>query len=364
MNRTPLYDAHEAAGARFVDFFGWEMPVQYTGILEETTCTRERGGIFDLCHMGRLEVRGSDREDVVERVFSGNLERLRVGRAKYGFLLNEDGYPIDDVLVYRDTDVVHIVVNATGRDKDHAWVRDAATGMGADADVLNLSDKQAMIALQGKISEDVLQPHCNVNLSRLRYYRFANAVVCEQPTLIARTGYTGEDGFELFFDKRHARPVWDALVKTGSDKGLQPVGLGARDLLRLEAGMPLYGQEINETIDPLEADLAFGVDLSLEATIGVPALRIRKENGLRREAASLACEGGRVPRHGCKVFKGDDEIGVVTSGGVSPTLGKRIARVLVTAGAAPLAATLDVDHRGKRQSMEVVPAPFYKRPRS
>ncbi len=364
MNRTPLFDAHQAAGARFVDFFGWDMPVQYTGILEETTCTRETGGIFDLCHMGRLEVRGPAREDVVERVFSGNLERLRVGRAKYGFLLNEDGYPIDDVLVYRDTDVVHIVVNATGRDKDFAWVRDAATGMNADADVLNVSDVQAMIALQGKISEAVLQPHCNVNLSRLKYYRFANAIICDQPTLIARTGYTGEDGFELFFDKQHARSVWDALLSSGSDKGLQPIGLGARDVLRLEAGMPLYGQEINESIDPLEADLAFGVDLSLEDTIGIPALKARKAEGLAREAASLAQEGGRVPRHGCKVYRGDDEIGEVTSGGISPTVGKRIARILVKAGCAPVGATLDVDHRGKRQPMTVVPAPFYKRPRA
>ena len=363
IRKTPLHAANQAAGARFVDFHGWEMPVQYEGILAEVRRVRAHGGLFDLCHMGRLVVTGPQREALVEHLFSGNLGKLRFGRAKYGFLLNEDGYPIDDVLVYRDTEVVHIVINATGRAGDTAWVTERCAAGGFDADVRNVSDEQAMIALQGPASEHVLQPLCGTDLSAVRYYGFANAPVCGHDTLLARTGYTGEDGFELFFPKEHAPAVWDALLDSGRSLEVKPIGLGARDLLRLEAGMPLYGQEIDLAIDPLEADLGFGVDLSMEGTIGVRALKARQAAGVTRTAVSLAAEGGRVPRTACPVTQGGRQIGVVTSGGVSPTLGKNIARALVEAGAASLGSTLDVEIRGRPQPMQVVAHPFYKRPR-
>ena len=361
IRKTPLHAAHAEAGARFVDFHGWEMPVQYEGILDETRRVRAHGGLFDLCHMGRLVVTGPEREALVEHVFSGNLAKLKHGRAKYGFLLNEDGYPIDDVLVYRDHDVVHIVINATGREADDAWVQQHAADF--DANVENVSDAQAMIALQGPASEHVLQPVCSADLSAVRYYGFANALVCGHEALLARTGYTGEDGFELFFDKAHAREVWDALAESGASLEVKPIGLGSRDLLRLEAGMPLYGQEINLEIDPLEADLAFGVDLAKEDTVGVPALRARKEAGVTRAAVSLAQKGGRVPRTGCKVLREGVEIGVVTSGGVSPTVDRNIARALVDASATELGTVLDIEIRGRAFPMEVVAHPFYKRPR-
>lgn len=363
IRKTPLHAAHAEAGARFVDFHGWEMPVQYEGILDETRRVRGHGGLFDLCHMGRLVITGPDREALVERVFSGNLGKLRHGRAKYGFLLNEDGYPIDDVLVYRDHEVVHIVINATGREADGAWVQAQATAGGFDARVENVSDAQAMIALQGPASEHVLQPVCSADLSAVRYYGFANALVCGHEALLARTGYTGEDGFELFFDTAHAREVWDALAESGASLDVKPIGLGSRDLLRLEAGMPLYGQEINLEIDPLEADLAFGVDLGKDDTLGVPALKARKEAGVTRTAVSLAQKGGRVPRTGCKVLRDGTEIGVVTSGGVSPTVERNIARALVDVSAAELGTTLDIEIRGRTHPMEVVAHPFYKRPR-
>ena len=363
LRKTPLHAANAASNARFVDFHGWEMPVQYAGILDETRRVRTSGGLFDLCHMGRLEIRGPDREALVEHVFSGNFERLKVGRAKYGFLLNENGYPIDDVLVYRDADVVHIVINATGRPTDGPWVVARRDAMGFDAQVEDVSETQAMIALQGKISEHVLQPLCGADLSAVRYYGFATVPVCGIDSLLARTGYTGEDGFELFFPPEKAPEVWDALLDSGRSLDLAPIGLGARDLLRLEAGMPLYGQEINLEIDPLEADLGFGLDLSKSETMGIAALVERKSAGVDREAISLAVPKGRVARTGCKVFSQGEEIGVVTSGGVSPTVQKNIARALVRKGAATLGGTLDIEIRGKSQPMEVVSHPFYKRPR-
>jgi aminomethyltransferase len=346
-----------------VDFHGWEMPVQYRGILEETRCVRERGGLFDLCHMGRLVVEGPDREDLVDRVFSGAFRSLKHGRAKYGFLLDESGYPIDDVLVYRDRDRVHVVINATGRDDDGPWVTAKRDAFGLDAEVRDVSEEQAMIALQGRISEHVLQPLCEADLSAVKYYGFTEGRVCGVRSLIARTGYTGEDGFELFFPKAHAAEVWRALSGSGRSLGLEPIGLGARDLLRLEAGMPLYGQEISREIHPLEAGLEFGVDLRKTDTVGVAALARKAGAGLRRRAVSLVAPGGRVPRTGCRVLLDGREVGVVTSGGVSPTIGKNIARALVESEAAG-AERLEVEIRGQPHPMEVVPGPFYQRPRA
>ena len=339
------------------------MPVQYTGILDETRAVRAKGGVFDLCHMGRLEIRGPDREALVTRVFSGNFGRLRVGRAKYGFLLNERGYPIDDVLVYRDEDVVHVVINATGRGKDPEWIESQRVAGGFDAIIDDRSDAQAMIALQGRISEHVLQPFCEADLSSVPYYGFTNARVDGVPTLLARTGYTGEDGFELFFAPGHAARIWAHLLDTGERLGLQPVGLGARDLLRLEAGMPLYGQEINTEIHPLEAGLSFGLAMKQTDTIGIGALREIRAQGVSRHAISLAAPSGRVPRTGCRVFVEDDEVGVVTSGGVSPTIEQNIARALVRTEVGEVGSTLSVEIGKKRWPMTVVDHPFYRRGR-
>jgi len=363
MRKTPLYDEHVEAGARLVDFHGWNMPVQYVGILDEVRRVRTQGGIFDLCHMGRLVIEGPDREALVDRVFSGKTSKLKVGRAKYGFLLNEDGYPIDDVLVYRGADVMHVVINATGREADPAWVFEQAASGGFNASIQDVSDDQAMLALQGPASEMTLQPFCGADLSALRYYAFTEARVDDVDCLIARTGYTGEDGFEFFFPKEHAPRIWRTLLASGSSLGVRPIGLGARDILRLEAGMPLYGQEINLEINPLEADLAFGVDLAKEGTIGVAALNAVAAAGVPRKAVSLVTAGGRMPRPECRVIQAGVDVGFVTSGGRSPTLEKNIARALVRAEAAVEGAMLDIDIRGRPFPYEVVPSPFYRRKR-
>ncbi len=363
MRDTPLTQAHIDRDARMVDFHGWNMPVQYTGILAEAECVRTKVGLFDLCHMGRLEIRGADREALVDRVFSGRTAKLKHGRAKYGFLLNEAGYPIDDVLVYRDLDVMHVVINATGRDTDPAWVRLQNEKSGFDATVVDVSDDQAMIALQGPASEMTLQPLCGTDLSALRYYGFTTAPVLDVECLMARTGYTGEDGFELFFPQEHAGAIWSALLGSGRSLGIAPIGLGARDTLRLEAGMPLYGQEINLEIHPLEADLAFGLDMDKTGAIGIEALRAIRAEGFPRRAVSLGAPTGRVARPGCKLFQGGTEVGTVTSGTHSPTLGSNVARALVLAEAAELGGILDVEIRGRTYPFEVVPAPFYRRKR-
>src|SRR5262245_63502551 len=258
MRQTPLHAAHVDAGARLVDFHGWEMPVQYTGILEEARLVRKHAGIFDLGHMGRLVVRGPDREALVEHVFSANLGKLKLGKAKYGFFLNEQGFPLDDVIVYRDKDVVHVVINAGNRDRDDAWVRERLAAKKFKATVENVSDAQAMIAIQGPESEPTLQPLAGTDLSAIPYYGFTTAKVCGVETLIARTGYTGEDGFEVFPPREHGRAYWDAILGAGKPFGVRPIGLGARDVLRLEAGMPLYGNELDLDISPLEAGLDFG----------------------------------------------------------------------------------------------------------
>jgi aminomethyltransferase len=363
MRRTPLYAAHVDAGARLVDFHGWEMPVQYAGILEEARLVRAHAGIFDLCHMGRLVVRGPDREALVEHVFSANLSKLRVGKAKYGFLLNEEGFPLDDVIVYRDRDAVHVVVNASNRERDDAWVRERAAAKRFRAEVENVSDAQAMIAIQGRDSEPTLQPLAGVDLSQVPYYGFTTAKVCGVETLIARTGYTGEDGFEVFPPKEHARAYWDALLGAGKPFGVAPIGLGARDVLRLEAGMPLYGNEIDLDVSPLEAGLDFGLDLSKDGTVGIPAARALKERGLSRRLVSLVAHTGRVPRHGYELFDGARRLGHVASGAASPTTGKNIATGFVPPSHAAVGTRFEIDVRGQRHPVEVVPAPFYKRAR-
>jgi len=363
MRKTPLNAAHVEAHARLVDFHGWEMPVQYVGILEEIRLVRQHAGVFDLCHMGRLVVTGPDREALVEHVFSSNLGKMKLGKAKYGFLLNEQGFPQDDVIVYRDKDVVHVVINAGNRDRDDAWVRERCAAGKFKATVTNVSDEQAMIAIQGRDSEATMQPLCSVDLSQVPYYGFANGKVCGVPTLIARTGYTGEDGFEVFPAPDKARLVWDALLGAGKPFGVAPIGLGARDALRLEAGMPLYGNEIELDINPLEAGLDFGLDLTKDATIGIPALQALKAKGLTRRLVSFVAHSGRIPRHGYELFDGAKPLGKVASGAASPTVGKNIGTGFVPLAYTAVGTRFEMDVRGSRQPVEVVQGPFYKRTR-
>ncbi len=379
MNKsTPLYTAHQELGARIIDFGGWDMPVQYEGIVAEAQATRQRVGIFDIGHMGRLEFVGPDAVAAVDWCVSCNVAGLTEGRVKYGLLLQEDGTALDDVLVYMDSDRVHVVVNAGNRDRDRDTFRERVRAKGFDCLVIDtacpqepnqdksfLGKQQSMIALQGPRSEDLLQRIVDdsTDLSQLGYYRMRRSSVIGLSCLLSRTGYTGEDGFEVFADAREIRSIWDTLLSQGKDLGVAPVGLGARDALRTEAGMPLYGHEIDEKTTPIEANLNFGVQLKAGDFVGKPALVRQKEEGVAKTLVGLEVDTKRVPRPDCLLMDGDVQIGIVTSGTFSPTLQKNIAMGFVPPAKSEIGTQFEMDIRGKRHGCTVVPLPFYKRPR-
>jgi aminomethyltransferase len=365
MKRTSLHDVHVALGARMVDFGGWRMPVQYGPILDEARTVRGAGGLFDLGHMGRFAVEGPDAVRLVDRVATNHCAKIPAGAIRYALLCREDGYPIDDLLLYREEgEGVYLVVNASNTERDLVWIRQH--GQGLDARVRDLTAASAMIALQGPVSQAVLQPWVEgCELSALRYYRFAFAEVCGMPGVrVSRTGYTGEDGFEVYFPAEEAPRVWNALLESGRRHGLAPVGLGARDTLRLEAGMPLYGHEIDEEHDPLEAGLAFGIAFTAEKGdfVGRAALERMRAHPKRR-LMGITTPGPRVPRQGNRLLREGEEVGQVCSGSVSPTLGANIGSVYVRLGMDREGDDLELDVRGKRQACTLRELPFYSRTR-
>ena len=359
MRRTPLYEAHLAAGAVMVEFAGWHMPVQYGGTVEEARHVRTKAGIFDLCHMGRLVVAGPEGVAAVDSIASCNVPKLKVGACKYGILCNERGGAIDDILVYRDTDRVHVIINAGNRDRDFRHFLERCGAY--ECEVSNASDEQTMIAVQGPLAAAVVAPLFDGDLPSLGYYRFTHGKVLGVPCLVSRTGYTGEDGFELFFDRRNAMAMWNGLLEKGRGQDLRPIGLAARDILRTEAGMPLHGHELDDDTNPLEAGLGFGVDLEKEF-LGASEVKAQARAGLRRKLVGLRLDR-RVARPGYAVLLGGKPVGKVTSGTPSPTLGYNIAMAFVPPAFPPVGGECEVDIRGKPSPAVVVPIPFYKRKR-
>jgi aminomethyltransferase len=359
LRKTPLTAWHAAHGARLVPFAGFEMPVQYAdGIQDEVRVVRNACGLFDLCHMGRLVLAGPGRIEAADHVLSQSMAKIPEGAIRYALICRPDGGVIDDVLVYREPEALHVVINASGREADDAWFREHVAGR--DVVLRNVSDDQTMLALQGPRSKDVLAPLCDVDLDALKYYRFAHGRLLDGiRAMVSRTGYTGEDGFELFFPLADAERVWEALV----DAGGHPCGLGARDVCRTEAGMPLYGHEMNLETTPLEAGLMFGVDLEKDF-IGADALRAMQEDGVPRRLVGLGVEGRRVPREGCRLLQGGEDVGHVTSGTFSPTLDRPIAMALVREDLAREGVSLVADLRGKRVPVTVEGLPFYSRKRT
>jgi aminomethyltransferase len=376
LKQTPLYDAHVALGARMVDFGGWNMPVQYDGIIPEAEATRQRVGLFDIGHMGRVELVGPDATAAADWVLSCNVGVLKPGRVKYGFLLTEQGTVIDDTLVYCDEDRIHVVVNAGNRDRDRDHIREQVAAKGFDCRVLDAAEPdeddieklwlgapQHMLALQGPRSEDLLQRiiSTQTDLSELGYYKMCRTRVLSYPALVSRTGYTGEDGFEIFFPRDQSNRFWTALLAEGSDLGVAPIGLGARDALRLEAGMPLYGNELDLETTPLDANLTFGLSFKKGDYLGRKALEEQKERGCEKTLVGIEVDTRRVPRHGCPLLENGERIGVVTSGSFGPTVGKNVATGFVPPRLAEVGSSFDVDIRGKVHGCKVVPLPFYKR---
>jgi len=360
--RTPLYDAHVAAGGRIVEFAGWAMPVQYSGVIDEHRAVRERAGLFDVSHMGELRVRGSGALDLLQHVTCNDVSRLRAGRAHYTALTTPGGAFVDDLLIYRlDERDFLLVTNAANTAKDLAWLGTHAAAF--DLELLDESADWAQIAIQGPLAEEILAPLVDADLSQLRYYRFVSVELSGGRSIVSRTGYTGEDGFEIYTPPAAAAGIWAALLERGGPLGLKPAGLGARDTLRLEAGMALYGQDIDDTTTVLEADLGWIVKLDKGEFIGREVLERQSRTGISRKLVGFEVEGRAIARHGHTVHRGADEVGRVSSGTFSPTLQKSIGLVGLPLQLGEPGSVFEVEIRQRRVPARVVPTPFYKRPR-
>ena len=350
--RTPLHARHLAAGARMVDFAGWEMPQQYSSVKEEQEAVRTSAGIFDVSHMGRYEVRGDSAGEFLQGMVTNDLSRIGPNRAQYNLLCRPDGGVVDDLVVYRSESAWLVVVNAANREKDMDWLRGRAP---RDVEIVDRSDELSLIALQGPEAERML-PVDGVDLSGVRYFGMASGVLAGAESLVSRTGYTGEDGFELFVPSTHAAGVWDALVA----RGARPCGLAARDVCRLEAGLRLYGNDMDEQTNPYEAGLGWTVKLAKGDFVGREALQRIKDEGPRRELVGLGGADRTIPRHGAVVSLAGREIGGVTSGTYSFWLRRGIGMASVTAGTAPAGSRLAIGIRNGEGVAEVVSLPFYR----
>ncbi len=347
-----------------VAFAGWEMPVEYSSVSEEHLAVRTSAGLFDVSHMGEIEVAGRDALAAVQWITANDASRLAVGQAQYSALLTSDGTFVDDLLVYRlASDHFLLVVNAVNTAKDVAWIRARTRGLG-DVAVVDASARYALLAVQGPAAREILQPLTGVALDPLKYYWFATGEVAGVMATISRTGYTGEDGFELFVPPGRAEHVWNAVLDAGRPFGLRPAGLGARDTLRLEAAMRLYGNDIDETTSVLEADLAWIVGWNKGEFLGAEALRRQRAEGVTRKLVGFEVTDRAIARHGYPVLDGDRPVGVVTSGTLTPFLKKAIGLAYVPVEKAQPGAEVLIDVRGRRARARVVPLPFYKRPRT
>ena len=354
MNRTPLYDSHLKLGAKWLEFAGWEMPVYYSSIIAEHKAVRNAAGIFDIGHMGVVKISGEGALPYLQKLLTNDSSKLEAGSSQYSLILNMSGGVIDDIFVYRLADHYMLVLNASNTSKDISWlIKNKSEGV----NITDLKDNMTLLALQGSRAQEILQKICSIDLKGLGHHKIVDARIIQVPSLISRTGYTGEDGFELFFDKSNAESIWNKLI----DLGAMPCGLGARDTLRIEAGMPLYGHEYNEGITPLETPFMFAVKLDKNEFIGKECLITHKEEGLSKKLVGLKMKQAAIPRQGYKIFNGTNLVGYVTSGTLSPTLNIPVCMGFVRIEFSDIGTPLDVEIRGKLFRSEVVKLPFYKR---
>lgn len=358
MKRTRLYERHVALGARIVDFAGWPLPVQYpTGPVQEHLNVREKAGLFDIDHMGQLEVRGPDALPYLQRLVTWDVARMEMYEAHYSLVCYEDGGVVDDIFIYRLPDRYFLAINAANTEKDARWFQ--AHIHGFDVEVRNISEETYMLALQGPRAEAILQKLTPVDLSQVAYHTAVETEVAGVPTLVGRTGYTGEDGFELFFPADQAVHVWDRLMEAGEPEGLLPIGLAARDSLRFEPCMPLYGQEIGPDLDPIGAGLGWAVRFDKGDFIGREALLKIKLEGPEYKLVAFEMVDRGVPRHGYEVIVGDVSEGEVTTGMYSPSTGRYVGLAYVPAEYSALGTEIGILIRGKVRRAKVVEKPFY-----
>lgn len=356
LKRTPFHDFHVALGGKIVPFAGYEMPVQYpTGITAEHQAVRQACGLFDVSHMGEFIVRGDRAVEFVDAVTTNDVAKLAVGQAHYSTILHESGTIVDDCLVYRFANRVMMVVNASNREKDLAHISRRAPEFGVTIE--DISDSIGLLAVQGPQAEEILASLTDVDLPAIGYYHFAEGKVAGMEMIVSRTGYTGEDGFELYHDVAHSAALWNALMGTGR---ITPCGLGCRDSLRLEMGMALYGNDIDDTTTPLEAGLGWLVKLQKGEFTGRDALLAQKEQGIPRRLVGFTTSERSFPRHGYPVIYEDAPSGTVCSGTMSPSLGIPIGTCYLPTAGAKEGTAFEIEIRGKRVPATVVKPPFYK----
>jgi aminomethyltransferase len=361
LKKTPLNARHRSLGARMVEFSGWDMPVEYSGIVDEHMAVRTRAGLFDVSHMGEIEIAGADALKAVQHITSNDASKLAVGQIQYSALTTGQGTFVDDVLVYKLADEhFMLVVNASNIIKDFHWIAGHVQGMG-DAAAVNTSSRYALLALQGPAAKDVLQSLTAVDLSAIKYYWFTTGEVAGVRCTISRTGYTGEDGFEVFVAPALADRVWTAILAAGAPAGVIPAGLGARDTLRLEAAMRLYGNDMDETTTVVEADLGWIVGWKKQEFLGFDVLQRQKAEGAARKLVGFEMLDRAIARHGYDVYFDGAHAGTVTSGTQTPFLKKAIGMAYVPSDKTAQGTEFDVDVRGRRVRATVVPMPFYKR---
>jgi aminomethyltransferase len=365
MKKTPLNQAHIDAGARMVDFGGWHMPVQYSGLSLEHQAVRGRAGLFDVSHMGEVLAEGADAEAYLNRLVTNNVSRLQVGQAQYTVMCYPNGGIVDDLLVYKRGEGRYLLcINAGNIAKDWEWIQSQAQGF-KNLQLREASDEFCQIALQGPLAERILAPLVKAPLAPVKYYHFIETQLLGDEAIVSRTGYTGEDGFEIYAPAGQAVAIWNALLEAGRPLGLLPCGLGARDTLRLEMKFPLYGQEISAETNPLEAGLGWVVKLDkVEDFSGKTALQEIKAKGVSRHLVGLKVLERGIPRQGYEVFdpEGKEKVGQVTSGTLSPSLGVPIAIAYVRHGLHQKGSRLAIRVRDRFFPAEVVPTPFYRRP--
>lgn len=356
--KTALYDKHVAAGAKMVPFAGYQMPIQYRSITEEHKRVRTTVGIFDVSHMGEVWVKGDRAADFVSKITVNNAAKLQVNQAQYSAMLYENGGIIDDLLVYRFPDRFLLVVNASNREKDIDWIRKHAPG---DVVIDDASDRISLMAIQGRNAHQVVQKLTKTKLDEILFYWFREGEIDGHRAIISRTGYTGEEGFELYVDNEDAPAIWDAVMEAGKEFDIEPIGLGARDTLRMEMKYCLYGNDIDETTNPIEAGLGWITKVNKGEFIGRDTILDVKAKGIERKLVGFVVEGKAIPRHGYECFAGGEKIGAVTSGCWSPSIDQGIGIAYLAKEYTPLDTKFELDIRGKMVSAKVVETPFYKR---
>lgn len=362
LKRTPLFELYKEYGGKIIDFGGWELPVQFSSIKEEHQAVRTRAGLFDVSHMGEIAVTGTGSLKYLQKMVTNDVANLQNGDAQYTAMCYENGGTVDDLLIYKLADDHYwLVINAANTEKDYKWLKEHVT---FDVQLENSSEKVVQLALQGPLAQDVLQKLAHeTDLSKIGAFKFQQGVnINGKKALVSRTGYTGEDGFEIYCKADVGVILWHEILAAGKDEGILPCGLGARDTLRFEANLPLYGQELSATISPLEAGIGFAVKLKKAADfVGKNALLHQKEKGLPRKSVGIEMIDRGIPRHGYPVFHGDQQVGVVTTGTQSPTLKRNIGMALLQTAFTGLDREVEVEIRNKRLKAKVVSTPFYKR---